>query len=186
MTSARIIEGIRCRWASFDTLSQLIPRDLIRLFLWLGVVVILQSCYCYSNGISNELLEASTASIPLPIHSVFKGVNITAGYGAMLYMLLISFAVSVISRIYFHIANMVYAVYVFIAEHKKIIKMPLWKKALYTLTWFMFDAIGRWTLYAALFMKVEWKPIPHTSKITIQDIDRDIKHNIPNSIVEHK
>ena len=186
MTTARVIEGIRCRFASFDTLSQLIPRDLIRLFLWLGVVVILQSCYCYSNGISNELLEASTAVVPLPIHSLFKGLNVAPGYSAMLYMLLVSFAVSIISRIYFHIAYMAYAVYVFIAEHKKIIKMPLRKKALYTLTWFMFDAIGRWTLYAALFMKVEWKPIPHTSKITIQDIDRDIKHNISNSIVEHK
>ena len=42
ITAARVIEGIRCRFASFDTLSQLIPRDLIRLFLWLGVVVILQ------------------------------------------------------------------------------------------------------------------------------------------------
>ena len=157
---------------------------MIRLFLWLGVVVILQSCYCYANGISNELLEASTASIP--IHSVFKDVSVAPGYGAMLHMLLISFAVSITGRIYFHIANIVYAVYVFIAERKKIIKMPFRKKVLYTLTWFMFDAIGRWTLYAALFMKVEWKPIPHTSKITIQDIDRDIKHNISNSIVEHK
>ena len=186
LTAARIIEGIRCRFASYDTLSQLIPRDLIRLFLWLGVVVILQSCYCYANGISNELLEASTAAIPLPIHSLFKGVNVAPGYSAMLYMLLVSFSVSIISRICFHIANMVYAVYVFIAERKKIIKMPFFKKVLYTLTWFMFDAIGRWTLYAALFMKVEWKPIPHTSKVTIQDIDRDIKHNISNSIVEKK
>ena len=131
-------------------------------------------------------MEASTATIPIPIHSVFKGLNVAPGYEAMLYMLLVSFVVSIISRIYFHVANMAYAVYVFIAEHKKIIKIPLRKKALYTLTWFIFDAIGRWTLYAALFMKVEWKPIPHTSKITIQDIDRDIKHNISNSIVEHK
>ncbi len=186
ITTARIIEGIRCRFASFDTLSQLIPRDLIRLFLWLGVVVILQSCYCYSHGISNELLETSTSAILLPIHSFFKGLTVAPGYNAMLYMLLVSFAVSIISRICFHIANMAYAVYVFIVEHKKIIKMPLRKKVLYTLTWFMFDAIGRWTLYAALFMKVEWKPIPHTSKLTIQDIDRDIKHNISNSIVEDK
>ena len=45
------------------------------------------------------------------------------------------------------------------------------KKVLYTLTWPTFDIIGRYTTYAALFVKVEWKPIPHTSKVTIDDVD---------------
>ena len=77
---------------------------------------------------------------------------------------------------------MLYAVYVFIAERKKIIKMPFYKKVLYTFTWPVFDAIGRWTMYAALFMKVEWKPIPHTSKISIHDIGANIEHNIEHNI----
>ena len=80
--------------------------------------------------------------------------------------------------------NAFYAVYVLVAERKKIIKMPLRKKILYTFTWFVFDAIGRWTMYAALFMKVEWKPIPHTSTLTINDIDTEIEHNIDRNIVD--
>ena len=31
--------------------------------------------------------------------------------------------------------------------------------------------IGRYTIYAALFVKVTWKPIPHTSKVTIDEVD---------------
>ena len=33
-----------------------------------------------------------------------------------------------------------------------------------------FDIIGRYTQYLALFKKVTWKPIPHNSKVTIDDI----------------
>ena len=46
------------------------------------------------------------------------------------------------------------------------------KKVLYVLTWPIFDIIGRYTTYVAVFKKVEWKPIPHTSKITINDIEK--------------
>ena len=49
--------------------------------------------------------------------------------------------------------------------------MSFWKKILYCFTWPIFDIIGRYTIYAALFMKVTWKPIPHNSKITIDDLD---------------
>ena len=69
--------------------------------------------------------------------------------------------------------NMWVAVYIFIIERKNIKKMSFKKKALYTFTLPIFDIIGRYTAYAALFMKVTWKPIPHDSKITIDDIDND-------------
>ena len=45
-----------------------------------------------------------------------------------------------------------------------------YKKLIYILTWPTFDAIKRWTTYFALFMKVEWKPIPNTSTVTIDEI----------------
>ena len=41
---------------------------------------------------------------------------------------------------------------------------------LYIFTWPTFDIIGRYTQYVALFKKVTWKPIPHESKVTIDDI----------------
>ena len=62
------------------------------------------------------------------------------------------------------------AVYIFIIERKRIKKISFSKKVLYCLTWPIFDIIGRYTTYIALFNKIEWKPIPHESKITIDDL----------------
>ena len=75
-----------------------------------------------------------------------------------------------LSKISYHFKNMLSAIYVFIVERKRIVKIPLYKKLIYILTWPTFDAIKRWTTYFALFMKVEWKPIPHTSTVTIDEI----------------
>lgn len=180
---ARIIEGIRCRWASFDTLSQLIPKDLITIVFWILSAVVIQACYGYTNGITPEILDKAILDLPFSTDVLFKDINIAPGISAFFGMIGITFLCSIIARISLHIGNTFYAIYVLIAERKKIIKMPIRKKILYTLTWFIFDAIGRWTLYAAVFMKVEWKPIPHTSKLTINDIDSEIEHNISKNIV---
>ena len=66
------------------------------------------------------------------------------------------------------------AVYVFFTERKRIKKIKLHKKIWYTLMWPLFDIIGCVSMYIALFMKVTWKPIPHDSKINIDDVDRGI------------
>ena len=55
-------------------------------------------------------------------------------------------------------------------EHKRIKKMSLKNKIWFTITWPIFDIIGKYTMYVAIFKKVEWKQIPHESKITIDDI----------------
>ncbi len=58
-------------------------------------------------------------------------------------------------------------------ERKRIKPIKIWKKILYCFTWPVFDMVGRYAMYIALFMKVEWKPIPHKSKVTIEDIETD-------------
>ena len=86
-----------------------------------------------------------------------------------------------------YIENMWAAVYLFIIEHKRIKKMPLYKKALYTVTWPTFDIIGRYTQYVALFKRVDWKPIPHESKITIDDLKgkpEKKKETVKNTVSE--
>ena len=99
-------------------------------------------------------------------------VHLTSGFSA----LLIGFAMQVWLRLLYRIAsyfkNCLTAIYLFIIEHKRIVKIPFAKKVLYTLTWPIFDIIGRYTTYLALFVKVTWKPIPHESKATITDIEK--------------
>ena len=71
------------------------------------------------------------------------------------------------------LSNMGAALYVFISERKRIKPMPIWKKAWFILTFPIFDLIGRLSTFIAVFKKVEWKPIPHNSSVTIDDIQSE-------------
>ena len=66
--------------------------------------------------------------------------------------------------------NILMAIYLFIIEHKRIPKMSIYKKAWFCLPFPIFDIIGKWVILIALFMKVEWKPIPHTIATKIEEL----------------
>ena len=66
--------------------------------------------------------------------------------------------------------NMLVALYVYIIEQKRIEKIPFFKTLWFAFTFPLFDLIGKLSLVIALFTKVEWKPIPHDSKVKITDI----------------
>lgn len=135
----RMLLGVRRRFAAFDTLAQLLPRNVIKMFIFLTVNVFMYSCYIYAYKIRIPF------SAQLIISAIFFK---TASY----------------------IPQMLVPVYMFIAERNRIKRIPFSKKILCCLTWPAFDIIGRLSEYTALFKKVTWKPIPHTSKITAQDI----------------
>ena len=99
-------------------------------------------------------------------------ITIEPGIKALFGALLIAIWARIFYRIGSYFEHIIEAVYVFIIERKRIKKIPLHKKILYCFTWPIFDIIGRYTTYIALFKKVEWKPIPHNSKITIDDINK--------------
>ena len=60
-------------------------------------------------------------------------------------------------------------------RRKRIKKIPLHKIILWSLTWPIFDIVGRYTTYIALFKYVGWKPVAHNSKVTIDDINKTDK-----------
>ena len=169
-----VLESIRHRFASFDTLIQLTPFSVFNLARWLIVIVIMYGCYCYSNGVDiNNLFSGSTYLAKL-LRSLFEiKVVINPGINALFVGMIISIWFRILYRLGMYIQNMWVAIYVFIVEKKNIKKIPFSKKILYTLTWPTFDIIGRYSTYAALFMKVTWKPIPHDSNVTIDDINND-------------
>lgn len=165
-----IIENIRHRFASYDTLMQLTPFSVFNLARWIIVIWFMKSCYMYNTGIDMNFFEGGTY-LAKGLRKLFEiEIVKNAGMNAFLLGLLLNLWTRILFRIGDYFERMWIAVYLFIVEHKNIKPMPLYKKALYTLTWPTFDIIGRWTTYVALFMKVEWKPIPHESKITIDDI----------------
>ena len=98
-------------------------------------------------------------------------VNVGPGYLAMLLGFVLAVWYRLLWRMGIYFSNMWMAIYIFIIENKRIKKISLKNKILFTLTWPIFDIIGRYTTYIALFMNVTWKPIPHESKVTIDDIN---------------
>ena len=174
-----IVESIRHRFASFDTLMQLTPFSVFNLARWLIVVVIMYGCYCYNMGINGSNLFSGSTYLAKALRSLFEiKIVINPGINAFFVGMLISIWFRLLYRIGMYIQDMWIAVYVFIIERKNIKKMTFKKKVLYTITWPIFDIIGRYTTYAALFMKVTWKPIPHDSKVTIDDIDTNVKEKV--------
>ena len=165
-----IIENIRHRFASYDTLMQLTPFSVFNIFRWLVVVWFMGSCYMYNTGVDVNFFQGGTY-LAQALRKLFSiRIVVNPGVNALLVGLLVNAWFRILFRLGDYIERMWVAVYIFIIEHKNIKPMPLYKKVFYTLTWPTFDVIGRWTTYVALFMKVEWKPIPHDSKVTIDDI----------------
>ena len=173
-----IVESIRHRFASFDTLMQLTPFSVFNLARWLIVVVIMYGCYCYNMGINGSNLFSGSTYLAKALRSLFEiKIVVNPGINAFFIGILISIWFRLLYRIGMYFQNMWIAVYVFIIERKNIKKISFMKKVLYTLTWPTFDIIGRYSTYAALFMKVTWKPIPHDSKVTIDDIHNNKEKN---------
>lgn len=167
-----LVESIRHRFAAFDTLEQLIPIVFINLCRWLFVSVIFYSCFCYKEGITNMALFSGWSWFAKFLRGTFPiYINMEAGLSALFISLIVTIIVRIVYRISSYLTQTLQAVYLFIVEDARIKKISLKKKLLYILTWPTFDIIGRYATYFALFMKVEWKPIPHESKITIDDLN---------------
>jgi cellulose synthase/poly-beta-1,6-N-acetylglucosamine synthase-like glycosyltransferase len=172
-----IVESIRHRFASFDTLVQLTPITFINLCRWLLFSVIIYSFYLYYNGFNDINLFTGGSYLAVLLRKIFD-IKLTQSPGIQAALLgaLVTIWFRILYRIGVYFSNMFMAVYVFIVEGSRIKKMKFWDKVLFTSTWPTFDSIGRYTTYAALFMNVTWKPIPHESKVTIDDIDSDADH----------
>ena len=167
-----IIESIRHRFASFDILTLTTPFSVINIIRFIFISLFLYSCYAYSNGISYHLIGKSTYLGKL-LYLIFPiTIREMSGFNAFIKALILVIWSRIFYRIGKYLENIFEAIYIFIIERKRIKKIPFYKKVLYCFTWPIFDIIGRYTTYIAVFKKVEWKPIPHDSKITISDIDK--------------
>lgn len=169
-----IVESIRHRFASYDTLMQLTPLVVFNTFRWLLVSVIIYGTYAYGAGVNGTNFFNGGTYLAEFLRSIFTiKIVVNPGVNALIVGMLMSIWLRIFYRIGMYLENTLIAVYLFIIERKNIKKMSIWKKILYCFTWPTFDIIGRYTTYAALFVKVTWKPIPHESKVTIDDINNN-------------
>ena len=170
----KFLLNLRCKVASLDTLAMLVPVPLFTVTFWIITTVCVQIFMGYTKGIDSQAIFLGNNLFSKGLRFIFGtdlAITHTPGLCAAFIAFLIVICHNAINKINFHITSMLVAVYVFIVERKRIIKMPFYKKVIFTITWPFFETIGRWTKYFAVFMRVEWKPIPHTSEVTINQIE---------------
>ena len=137
-------KGFSNKFMSFDMLLLVFPRSIFSLFRLLILLVIDIIFYWHTRSIFYTVVVAFLLNSRLRYYA----------------------------RSYFK--NIFYGIYVLIFEQKRIKKMSVLKQLFYSLTWPTFEIIGIWSMYIALFKKVTWKPIPHNSKVNIEDINRTV------------
>jgi len=168
--------AIKDRYINFDTFWHLLPTSVVNIARFLVVSFFLKACYAYAHGWSNLHVFSGDFILGKIVRHFFNPtINIPTGYDGLIYMLLLAIWLRLFWRIYCYFQKMLEPIVVSILESRRIKKIPIWKHIKFTLLYPIFDIIGRLTTYIALFKKIEWKPVPHQSKVTISDIENQEK-----------
>lgn len=159
----RLLYNLRFRFMTLDMLSVIYPRSLLIFFKRILIFGIRLASFIFLA----QLLAGSLYP-PDKFKYLFSWFNSdTASRPVVIGMM---FAVFLAWSINTWLNNTITAAYIFIVEHKRIQPIKWYKVVWYCITFNIFDIIGRFTMVAALFMKVEWKPIPHNSNVKIDDL----------------
>lgn len=163
----RFINNIRLRFMSFDMLSVVYPRSLL-LLIKKVVVYLLRLWLIFTTGYSFVSIGLAPSAVKYA-YKFLCGTEIipTNAYHAAVILTAFFFAWSLDS----YIRGVLTAAYIFIIEHKRIMKIKWYKKIWFSLTFPIFDFIGKISMLIALFIKVEWKPIPHNADVSISQLD---------------
>ena len=73
------------------------------------------------------------------------------------------------------VGGVLLAAYVLVMEHRRLQRLPIGKAALDCLLFPVFDLIGLLSSVAALFVKVEWKPIPHRIDRSMEEMENSVE-----------
>ena len=173
----KIFIGLRDRYINFDTFMHLLPTNVINAFRWISVSLLLKCFYAYSHPYLNmSLFDGNFWLAKLIRNFVDIRFDIPTGYKGMLMILLLTIWLRLFYRIALYFKKIVEPWYILFLERKRIKKMPIYKIFFNSLLFPIFDIVGRYTTYIALFKKIEWKPVPHESKVTIDDIDNSVNN----------
>lgn len=162
----KLLNNLRLRFMSFDMLTVVFPNSLLNSLKKI-IVFFIRIALVLMGGI--YVTENFAPKFLIRILDWF-GLSPFKSAGANAIGLLALFFVAWTINSYF--SGIETAVYVFIIEHKRIKKMKLYKKIWFCLTFPMFDLIGKISMLIAMFMKVEWKEIPHNVAVDISELEQ--------------
>ncbi len=162
----RFLNNIRLRFMSFDMLAIVYPRAIPTLIKKIVVFALRVWLICIGT------LTVRTWFGPEIIRNFLLEFGIDPVWRAPLEASLMLSLFGFIWTLYTYLQGTLTAAYIFIMEHRRIMKIKWYKKVWFCLTFPIFDIIGKLAMYIALFRKVEWKPTPHNASISLADLDK--------------
>lgn len=161
---SRFFNNIRLRFMSFDMLTVVFPRSLTLalkkfvVFLF-RVILIFSTGRIFGIGFAPKFLQW--------ILSLLK-IEITASsdFEALVWLTAFTFAWTINT----YLKGILTAAYVYFMERRRIKRIKWYRKLWFCITFPIFDILGKISLVIALFIRVEWKPIPHTAAVGINAI----------------
>lgn len=164
----KLFNNLRLRFMSFDMLTVVFPRSLGSVIKrWLSYF--LRLALIFGSGLT---ITANYGPDFMKYILNFFNISVNSHGGAAAFWLLLFTVGWIISG---YLDGILTAAYVFIIEYKRIKPIKWYKKLWYCLTFPIFDQIGKISMCIALFIKVEWKPIPHIASIGIDEIENKEK-----------
>lgn len=160
----RLKEGFYYRFMSFDMLSVTFPYPLLSFIRKLAVDIMAVVILINTGSITNVGFISHITQLIMDIFG--KTIIIEKTVSGFVLLGLVMLSELVITWFF----SMCIAVFVFIAENKRIKPIKWYKKLFYCACFPFFDIIGEISMCIALFSKVEWKPIPHKSQIKIEEL----------------
>ena len=162
----RLWKNIWLRVTSFDMFSVVFPSGLlsfIRRFVvyCLKCTLIIMSASYFSKWLAPAFLREVLDFF----HIQVKASSVETALGLFTLFCLCNWVIRWAEKFFS-------AVCVFVIEHKRIMPMKWYKKLWYCIMFPVFDLIGNISSCIALVTHVEWKPIPHTSDVTIEDLEQ--------------
>lgn len=163
-TLKRFVNNIRLRFMSFDMLTVVFPRALCVVFrrftvFALRLALVLGFTHYFGLDIAPSMIK-----VPLELFGI--DVQASTALGAFTILTTFTFASVVTS----YIGGIFMGLYVFIIERHRIKKIRWYKKLWFAVTFPLFDLIGKVSMVIAMFIKVEWKPIPHNVSKGIEEL----------------
>ncbi len=161
----RLVKNLHIRYMSSDMLSVVFPRGLTSLMQQTAVYV-LRVIMIFTAGYSFVSLDLFSKTLRFLFSLTGLDPTPNSPVQAFLMLTVLGFFGYVIS----YFGRVLTAAYVLIVERKRIARLPLGKAILFSLTFPLFDTIGKLAFCIALFKKIDWAPIPHNANIRIQEL----------------
>lgn len=161
----KLLRNLRFRFINFDMLTIVYPRTVLLTFKKISTVAIkialaLSAAATFGLETAPNLIRDALRLFGIA-HVIPQSELQTV---ALICVIALSWTVNT------YIETIIYAAYVLIAERRRIKKMKWYKKVWYCITFPIFDLIGKLAVLMALFIKIEWKPIPHKVAVGIDKV----------------